>query len=248
MRLMIYLGLALVWIVLWPAELAIAQQPSKERVVLSLNGGLAANKGFTEDSTFKLFAEDSEFSANHKGTGLTVDATIGTRLWRNLAISVGVSAIEIKQDVNVTANLSHPFYLDRHRQINGSDCCLMHREIGIHIQPTWVVPISDWLHLSIFGGPTFFKLDQDLIKSVKFNHSYPFDTASFNGTTTETKSGSAIGFNAGIDVNLYFSRVFGIGWMARISHATVKLTSVNGDTISADAGGLQVGAGLRLRF
>ena len=104
------------------------------------------------------------------------------------------------------------------------------------------------LDIGIFGGPTFFIVDQDLATEVEFTHAFPFDTASFTGVTTSSESESGIGFNVGIDVGYYFSPTLGVGGMARFTRGTVDFISVDGGSASATVGGLNVGGGLRVRF
>ena len=243
-------GLALTWMVLGAVESAVAQQGWEHRAFLAVNVGFQATASdFTDNATFTLFVEEGDFAANYNGeTGFVFDAAGGVRVWRNLAIGVGVSIFDTDSSAAVTARLPHPFHFDRHRQVDGTTAGLMRRERGIHVQATWIVPVSDRLDVAVFGGPTFFTVDQDLVTEVMFEHTFPFDTASFTGTATSSESESAIGFNVGIDVGFYFPPNVGVGGMARFSRATVDFSSVDGGTVSTDAGGLQVGGGLRVRF
>ena len=243
-------GLALTWMVLGTVESAVAQQEWEHRGFFSINGVFQATASdFTGNATFTLFVEEGDFDANYNAeTGPMFDVTGGIRVWRNLAIGAGVSIFDSDNSATVTARLPHPFHFDRHRQVDGTAAGLTRREIGIHVQATWIVPVSDRLDVAVFGGPTFFTVDQDLVTEVMFEHTFPFDTASFTGTATSSESESAIGFNVGIDVGFYFSPNVGVGGMARFSRATVDFSSVDGGTVSTDAGGLQVGGGLRVRF
>ena len=241
---------ALAWMVLGTVESADAQQGWEHRGFLSVNGGFQmTTSDFADNATFTLFVEEGDFAANYNGeTGFVFDAVSGVRVWRNLAIGVGVSIFDTDSSATVTARLPHPFHFDRHRQVDGSAAGLTRREIGIHVQATWIVPVNDRLAVGIFGGPTFFTVDQDLVTEVMFEHTFPFDTASFTGTATSSQSESAIGFNTGVDVAFYFSPKVGVGGVARFSRATIDFASGDGGTVSTDAGGLQVGGGLRVRF
>ena len=249
-RLIVCCGLALAWMVLGTVESAVAQQESQRRGFLSLNGGFqATTSDFTDNVRFVSNVEEGDFSANYnREPSIAFDATGGVRVWRGLAIGVGVSMFDTDSSATVTARFPHPFYFDRHRQVDGSAAGLTRREIGIHVQATWIVPVTDWLDVAVFGGPTFFTVDQDLVTEVMSEDTYPFDTASFTGVTTGSESESANGFNVGVDVGFYFSKNVGVGGMARFSRATVDFNSVNGGIVSMDAGGLQLGGGLRVRF
>ena len=236
--------------VLGPVDAATGQGRSEHRGFFSLNGVFqATTSDFADDASFTLFVEEGDFEANYNGgTGVAFDAAGGVRVWRNLAVGVGVSIFDTDSSTAVTASLPHPLHFDRHRQVDGTADGLMRRERGIHVQATWMMPVSDRLDLSIFGGPTFFTVDQDLVTEVMFEHTFPFDTASFTGTATSSQSESAVGFHVGIDVAFYLSANVGVGGVARFSRATVDFSSVGGSIVSTDAGGLQAGGGLRVRF
>ena len=56
-------------------------------------------------------------------------------------------------------------------------------------------------------------------------------------------SESAIGFNVGADVWIYFTRWIGVGGAIRFTRVIVDL-----DAVEVEAGGLLTSAGLRVRF
>jgi hypothetical protein len=96
----------------------------------------------------------------------------------------------------------------------------------------------------VFGGPTWFMVDQDLVTAVTVTDSYPFDTASFAGTATVRQSKSKAGFNVGGDLTWLLRPRVGVGVDVRFSRAEIPLT----DTATIVAGGAHVGAGMRFRF
>ena len=165
-----------------------------------------------------------------------------------------MSAFSKDTAATVNANLPHPFFFNQDRRISGTAENLARREVGIHIQALWIVPVNDNLRVAVFGGPTFFNVNQELATEVEFASTYPFDEAEFTGiTSTVEASESAVGVNVGVDVGYYFSRSVGVGGLVRFSRASVDLTPPSttppsGDTVSTDAGGLQAMGGLRVRF
>ena len=146
------------------------------------------------------------------------------------------------------ARIPHPFFYDRPRSIAGSATGLTRRETALHLQLRWFVPMPGQVGLSVFGGPTFFNVTQDLVTAVDFSHSYPFDEASFTGASTEEQSASAVGYHVGADVGFFFTSTVGIGALVRFSRASVDLMSEGDRTVSIETGGFQAGGGLRLRF
>ncbi len=236
--------------VLGSARNGAAQGAWESRGFVSINGGIqATSTDFTDNVVFTLFAEEGDFDAGYRVDGDAVfDVSGGVRVWQNLAIGVGVSRFRRDVDANVTARIPHPFFFDQHRPISGSAVGLRRQEIAVHVQALWIVPVNDRFDLALFGGPTFFDVTQDLLTEVEFTESFPFDTATFTGAATREQSASGVGFNVGVDVAFYFSGHVGVGWLARFSKATVDLASEDGGTVKVDAGGVQTGGGLRLRF
>jgi opacity protein-like surface antigen len=68
------------------------------------------------------------------------------------------------------------------------------------------------------------------------------------GITASSEHAGRVGFNAGADVAWYFTQRLGVGGLVRYSQGNVNLTSPDGTTQSVKVGGLQTGAGLRVRF
>jgi hypothetical protein len=101
--------------------------------------------------------------------------------------------------------------------------------------------------VTLFGGPSFFQVEQDIVNDFEYSESYPFDTATFTRAVAASQSESAVGVNVGGDVAYFFSRQVGVGGTVQYSGATVEMTTPSG-TADIKAGGLQVGGGIRLRF
>ena len=171
----------------------------------------------------------------------------GVRLGRTVGIGVGVSRAALDVETTVSAQVPHLFFFDRDRSISGT-APLTRAETAVHVQVIAVLPVSDAFAVSVFGGPTFFNVTQDLVSDVEFTHRYPYDTATFSAATTVSTQESKVGFNVGADVAYYFSSSVGVGWLTRYSGATIDLPSANGGTVSITAGGLHTVGGLRLRF
>ena len=226
------------------------QATSESRGFISINGGSqATSSDFSYNVPFTLFVEEGDFTADYQiESGPLFDAGGGVRVWRNLAIGGAVSVFSKDTAATVNANLPHPFFFNQDRRVSGTAENLARREVGIHIQALWVVPVNENLEVAVFGGPSFFNLSQDLVSEVQFASTFPFDDAEFTGVSTIEASESAIGFNVGVDVGFYFSEHVGAGGLVRFSRASVDLMLSSGDTASTDAGGFQAMGGLRVRF
>ena len=234
--------------VLGSAVTVAAQQDG--RVFIDINGGIQVTSAdFTDNIVFTEFVEEGDLDAAYAiNSGVVIDIGGGFKLLDNLGVGVGFSRFDKSHEANVTARVPHPFFFDRHRSISGSETGLSRTETAVHIQARWFVSVLDQVDLSLFGGPTFFNLTQDLVTGVDVGQSYPFDVASFADASTAQQSKSAVGYHVGADVGFFFSRSVGIGALVRFSRASVDLASEDGGTISIDTGGFHAGGGLRLRF
>lgn len=234
--------------VLGSAVTVAAQQGA--RGFVTLNGGyLVTSRNFADNIVFTTFVEDGDLDADYRlGGGPLYDVGGAVRLWRNLAVGVAVSVFTKIDDASVTARIPHPFFFDRDRQISGTQGDLRREETAVHVQGIWVLPVNEALEIAVFGGPTFFNITQDLVTDVLFTQAYPYDTATYTGTTTGRQSRSKVGFNVGADVTFYFAGHFGVGVLARFSRATIDLPSHDGGTVAVETGGFHTGGGLRLRF
>ena len=225
-------------------------RPQPARGFVTVNGGYqATSTDFADNIVFTKFVEEGDLDARYGlGAGALYDVGGAVRLWRNFGVGVAVSAFSKESDTSVTARIPHPFFFDRDRHVSGSQGDLGREETAVHVQGIWVVPVNEAIEIAVFGGPTFFNIRQDLVTDVLFTQAYPFDAATYTGTTTGRRSESTVGFNVGADVAYYFSGHIGIGWLARFSRATIDLPSQDGGSVAVDTGGFQTGGGLRLRF
>ena len=219
------------------------------------NGGYqATTTDFADTVDFTLFAEDGDFIADYQVAAAPLfDVSTGVMLGRFAAVGVGVSLFRTQDDAAVTPRLPHPLFFDQDRIVSGTASSLTREELAIDLQATWILPIARHFDLSLFGGPTFFIVEQDLVTSVSNTETFPFDTTTFDAATTELQSQSGIGYNVGVDFTYFVqpagsgARV-GLGTLVRFSRASIDFASEDGDTIVIEAGGLYIGGGLRLRF
>ncbi len=221
---------------------------------INANGGQLETTDFADTVDFTLFAEDGDFMADYQVAAVTLfDVSVGAMLGRYAAVGVGFSRFRTQDDAAVTARLPHPLFFDRDRTVSGTASSLTREEITIDLQATWILPIARHFDLSLFGGPTFFIVEQDLVTSVSNTETFPFDTTTFDAATAERQSQSGIGYNVGVDFTYFLQAAgsgtrVGLGTLVRFSRASIDFASEDGDTIAIEAGGLYIGGGLRLRF
>ena len=232
-----------------PADGSAQQRTQDSRGFVNVNGGYqVSSTDFTHSVVFPVNAEEVTSTPDYAvDAGLFFDISGGVRVWRNLAVGVGFSRFNTGSEAVVAAALPHPFFFDRERPVSGT-AIAAREETAVHIQAQWVIPVSDVVEVAVFGGPTFFTVEQDLVSGINFTDIFPFETATFVSASVQQQSESAVGFHVGADIAVYFTPNVGVGGLVRFSRATVDFSSIDGGTVSADTGGVHVGGGLRLRF
>ena len=220
-----------------------------ERVWISVSGGVQpSTSGFDDAFDLPLYTEQEHVTVDYpSGTGALIAGSGALRVWKRLAIGVGVTHYSGSGDSAVTASLPHPFFDNTFRNIEGT-APTERTETGTHVLIGWMWPISGKVRLLLTAGPSFISVRHDIVTNVQFSETFPFDTAEFTGVDTRSASNSATGFNAGADVTWMFSKRVGAGALVQVTRASVDLDTGDGRTIRVGAGGAQVGAGLRFVF
>ena len=231
------------------ARPALAQtRASPERIWFSVSGGVQPTvNSFADSFDLPLNAETETVSVTYpvKG-GAMVGASGGMHVWKQLAVGAGVTRTSRRAQATVEARLPHPFFDTQFREIEGTSRTT-HNETGAHLLIGWMLPVTHRFRVLLTAGPSVLSVRQRFVSGVEFSETYPYDTATFTGATTTSATATAAGFNAGADVFWMLSRHMGAGGLAQVTRARVK-SRVDGRTIAVDAGGAQVGAGLRLVF
>ncbi len=215
---------------------------------ISVDGGYqSGSSGFSNTFSFATYVEQSTISTQYpKKDGPTVNVGGGFRVWRNLAVGFGVSALKRSMSGEVSGSIPHPFFFDAGRAV-AATTDLKRSETGVHLQAAYVIPAGRKMLITVAGGPSFFSVTQSLVDSVQFSESYPYDTAALQPVTAASVSKSVTGYNGGVDVGYYFTRAIGVGVMARYAGATASLP-VNDGSVSTKVGGFQAGVGVRVRI
>jgi hypothetical protein len=191
------------------------------------------------------FAEASTISTTYPlkaAPGFDVGG--GARVWRRLTVGLAVSRVTRLNDAGVNAQMPHPFFFNQPRTVTGTATGLSRDETAVHLQLRWNAPLASRWQLAVGGGPSLLTVEQVLVQDVQLGQTYPFDTATYAGATTEHVSKSRMGFNVGADAAYLFRPHVGIGGGITFSHARIPLTA----SASTDAGGGHVDIGLRIRF
>ena len=214
-------------------------------------GGQFSDREFKIPLSVPMFDELARFETTHtSGSGGLLDVAGAVRIAGNLGVGGGLSVTRSQNDGLGTGIVPNPLFFDRSRDVSFLETGLEQREIGIHFSAVYVIPVSDRFLVSVVGGPTLFRLRQDLVSDVELGPETDapfFDTVDVASVSTTTVSETGLGVHIGFDGTFLLNDQLGVGGFFRFAGGSVDLPA--GDTlVSVDVGGVQVGGGLRLFF
>ena len=245
------LGATILLVLATPATAQLRKAPPKPtRFTLSFSGGAqAAPNDVMDHFTLPKNVETETIDVKYPmKPQVLVDVGAGFRAWKNLGLGVAVSRATGSGTADVTASVPHPFFFNQPRTVTGTEKGIVHAETGVHLQVQYLVPASGRLRFVLAAGPSWTKVEHEVVNNLTVVESYPYDTGTFGGAVTKLSNASAVGFNAGIDATWMFARGAGVGGLIRYTRADVDVSAGDGRTLGMKAGGVQAGIGIRLAF
>ncbi|HSK09665.1 MAG TPA: hypothetical protein VK911_08815 [Vicinamibacterales bacterium] len=238
-------------LILAASQPALAQGELLGRWFLNVNGGFQApGRDLPEVGAVPLYAQDLTFEGTREiGSSLIIDAAAGMHVSEAFAIGVAYSWMSDSSDVILDASVPHPLFTDRPRAAAAVLEGLGRTEHGIHLMALWRVPLLEGVDLKVGGGPSFFRVSEDGPSTATATEvGEPFDAVAVAfGTDTRSKNG--VGFNITSDITYLINERLGAGILLRYTMASIEVPMPGGVTRDDNGvGGLQFGAGLRLRF
>jgi hypothetical protein len=217
---------------------------------VDVNLGLqATSTAFDITNHPQTFVEPATVQTTYSVKGAReFDVGGGIRVRHNLAVGGSFSKFEKGGNVTVDAQVPHPFFFDRARKVSGTADNLSRLETGFHGKVVYIAPASAGWEVLLSAGPSFFRVEQDLVEDIKIKETYPYDTATFDNAVARRHSSSALGFNVGADVTRLLTPHMGVGAAVVISRAKLHFDTFSDPTREFDVGGTRVGGGLRFRF
>jgi hypothetical protein len=202
----------------------------------------------SSEGTFDAYLETGSFAAAHSLEARPViNLAAGVQLVGPIGVAVGVSRLTDRQRAAVTFEVPHPFFFDRPRDGAGESADLLREETVLDVSVFYTVPATDRILLTLFAGPTMLEVRHDLVSKVEYLDEYPFDEVQLRSVVTTRASARKVSVSGGVDVTFLATATVGGGVFVRFSRATIDLEHGDG-TVPVTAGGVQAGAGLRLRF
>jgi hypothetical protein len=218
-------------------------------------GGQAQDQTFTDSATFTIYGDRGASAAGHSiGGGTLFDIAGGARVWRSLAFGLAFSANSNKNDAVVTVRVPHPIVFGQPREASITAADLEHSENAVHLQFSWILPLTEKIQVAFMAGPSFFTVRQDVAEPVtspaQIRDVAPFTTVTINTINITEVKDSPVGVNIGVDGTYLVTPMIGVGAFVRYAGASVDLDTPAGVTRDEQpkAGGVQAAIGLRLRF
>ena len=227
-----------------------AHAPDFIRIVLNASFW-PVKTAFSDSRTFTEYAEQTTIRTSYEaGSGFGPDVALQVSLFRGLGLLVGYSHVSRDVSGQVDVSRPHPLYLNRNRSATAEISGYGLTEGALHLDLAYARTAGhlDW---ALFAGATLFQVEADLLGKPTYDDTYPYDELSITATPSTTVKDSPTGFNVGgrLDYRFGRSRRFGAGAQVLYSTASAKLRATPDATeASFDAGGLSVGAGLRVYF
>ncbi|MEW5980981.1 MAG: hypothetical protein AB1806_01265 [Acidobacteriota bacterium] len=223
-----------------------------DRVFVSINGAYQnrADTSVSVNDVATVYDEQATSAASQSVTskGGFFDISGGARVWGNVGVGLGFTRLSTTGSADASATVPHPLFYNSARSASTALPGLEHKERQVHIFAMFVVPLTDLLEVSVFGGPTFFKLEQGTIRTYTWSEvGAPYTAINLTAAATQV-SVSKTGINIGADVTYRLTRNFGVGGFVRYAGASVPITAAGSTTFDVNIGGVQIGAGGRIRF
>ena len=205
-------------------------------------GAQAPSRSLTAETNPIIYDEPASFIGTQDvGGGAFFDIAGGYKVWRNLAVGVGLTHVGSKADLNVDASIPDPIAFDSPRHVSTVLPDAKHSQTGINLTGSWMMPVTDKVDIGYQFGPTIFLVSQDLPGIPEISEPGPTIT----NLPRETVDKTTFGLHFGIDVTYLITPRWGAGVLARYTWGSADLT---GTDESVTLGGFQIGGGVRVRF
>lgn len=230
---------------------AFAQGPALPfRMFVAFDGSYQATSSeFQDAGTFAANAEEGRFNTDYAVTrGPGLDVTAGAVVNRRMAVAVSASRFVQSTPATVSGSVPHPLYFDRARSLAAQVGQLQREELGVHLQARGIVASGRRAEFGVFGGPSMFRVSQQMVTGFGYGEAYPYDEVTFRSAETTKAAAMRLGFNVGTDVTMFLTRQLGIGAAVQFARGSVNLPSAGGDEQRVTVGGVRAGGGIRVRF
>ena len=232
---------------------AAAQGSPDDRVFLSIGFGVESGSSDANDlKQYTLYDEPATTEVKTPwSSGSFFEGGMAIRVYRKLTVGASYHQETNTSEAAITGTAPHPVFFNRPRTFRSEAGGLYRRENATHLSFGWIVPINPKLDVLVSGGPSFFRLRQDVVSDVVITERGGGFTEVLATPTTVTQRRSEVGYNVGADVTYILwqnDRMrLGGGAFVRYTGATTDVRLLVSD-VETKVGGIQFGFGGRIRF
>jgi opacity protein-like surface antigen len=226
---------------------------AQDRFRVAVNAGRqSTSTTVSEEQTFQQYFEQGSFTFERTiPKDVFYDVWLSVRVWRGLSAGVAVSIFDNTGAGQIEARVPHPLIFDRPRTTTAGLADVTRREVGQHITIGWIIPATERIDFTVFGGPSIFTTEETFVTGLMMSLNkevFPFDQLAFPGAQTETQRENVTGYNAGVDMSWRFTDHIGVGALLRYASGKKDFTPTGGTPVEVEVGGLHAGGGVRLAF
>lgn len=236
------------------ARLAAQQTDPADRGYVSTNAALQTGiPEFSERTAFATGQEKGSLAVDYgAASGAAFDIGAAVKLGNNIGAGLAVTRVGSMSDSSFVLADPHPVAFNRPRELSGSVGDLKRTETLVHLQALYFASLSDRARLVVQAGPTVAHIDQDIVGGILLTDVFPFNTITFASADVIRVKKTKMGYHAGVDVSWRVGGSLGLGAIVRFSRASMTLETTSelagARRLDLDAGGLQIGGGVRWFF
>lgn len=235
---------------------AFAQAPDRGWIDVNFVSVQSQQDAQTYTWSARLFGETITAATAYpklpRATGVAVEA--GLKFHSMVGVGVHFDPVKYEYPVGLAVSVPHPLIFNRlASDADATSGTLERKDLGVDIFVTFIPRTPDAWRIRLFGGPTYFKVTQEMVEVIRYSqvfNAFGANVVDITTHTDKTVEDSAWGFNVGADLSYFFSKYVGVGGVVRFNQGTVKIASepLTGQPTELEAGHTTVGGGLRLRF
>lgn len=234
--------------------------PEFDRVWIDVNGGvaIAGERDYSAVGVRQIDGQEATFRADyHLPAGPSFEAGGGVMVTRMVGVGATLGGTMHEDAAEIAIDIPHPILADANATAEGETPReLRRRESSLHVHAAIVSQPSPDLRTRLFAGPTYFRVEQDVVQDVLYDQQFlPFEPAHTVEITSASirripyDEATGWGFHVGADAAWFFRTGLGVGGFGRYSRGTVEIQDpLTGGAADLDVGGFQAGAGLRVTF
>ncbi|MBP7778006.1 MAG: outer membrane beta-barrel protein [Acidobacteria bacterium] len=230
-----------------------AAQDEESRFFLSVSGAFEpGTQTYADDGTFPLYDETGRLSVSSEvSSGAVLDFGVGARLVGRWTVGANFHRTSSTDESTVDGSAPHPIFFDRPRPFSTTVQDLKRSEQALHLSVGYLMPLNEKFDLQVYAGPSQFRFSQEVVGTANIRETGgTFSTIDVT-YSQERRKKSAWGGHVGADLSyaLYQDGAtsFRLGGYLRYAGASSEFPVVS-STVSTKLGGVQIGAGLRVRF